>query len=225
MTPLSKKIWEGTAQFFVALAIFIFFPAGTLVYWQAWTYVAVFGISIIFINSYFLKHDPKLLQSRLNVGVTAEIEMSQKIIQGFASIFVILIIVISALDYRFHWSSVSSSGSIVADLIVAIGMYIVFLVFKENSFTSAIIETKKEQTVITTGPYSVVRHPMYSGALLAFFATPVGLGSWWAIVFSVLLTAILIIRVLDEEKYLTRNLQGYKEYLHKVHYRLIPFVW
>jgi protein-S-isoprenylcysteine O-methyltransferase Ste14 len=115
--------------------------------------------------------------------------------------------------------------SLLADGFVVLGLFVVFLVFKENSYTSATIEVDKEQTVVSTGPYRFVRHPMYSGALFMMLCTPVGLGSYWAIPCVLPLAATIVARLLDEEKFLTKNLPGYSDYLKKVRYRLIPFVW
>lgn len=225
MSVLEKETIRGTVIFVVALALMIFLPAGTLNYWQAWLYLLVFSLVITYIDWYLLRYDQKLLKSRMNVGVTAEKETSQKFIQGFSSVFVILIAITSGFDHRFGWSTISTLIILLADILVFIGLWIIFLVFKENSFTSAIVEVGKGQKVITTGPYSSVRHPMYAGSLLVFFATPVALGSWWGMIFSVCLTIMLIIRLLDEEKYLEKNLSGYKEYCRKVRYHLVPFVW
>jgi protein-S-isoprenylcysteine O-methyltransferase Ste14 len=111
------------------------------------------------------------------------------------------------------------------DVLVALGLYIVFHVFRENTFTSATIEVKDEQQVISTGPYAVIRHPMYSGAFIMLLGIPLALGSWWAFIFVFLLFAAIIWRLLEEEKFLSKNLPGYTGYRQKVRYRLIPFIW
>lgn len=115
--------------------------------------------------------------------------------------------------------------SLISDGFVAIGFYIVFLVFRENSYTRATIEVSAEQNVITSGPYAVVRHPMYAGAMLLLIFTPIPLGSWAGVPISILLILIIVARLLDEERFLKANLSGYEEYCQKVRYRLLPLLW
>jgi len=225
MKDLSKKAFQGLAQFAVILWLSIFLPAWSLQYWQGWIYWLVFLASILYITAYFLKNDPELIMRRMNVGVTAEKQKSQKIIQAIAGLCFVGLMIGSAIDHRLHPSQVSPLVVYLSDLLTALGFFIIFYVFKENSFTSSIIEVDKKQSVISTGPYAVIRHPMYFGALFLFFFTPFALDSHWGLVFSVLLTISLIVRLLDEEKYLIKHLHGYPEYLQKVKYRLIPFLW
>ena len=114
---------------------------------------------------------------------------------------------------------------IVGDVLVALGFFIVFLVFRENSYTAATIEVAADQQVISTGPYALVRHPMYAGALVMLFGTPLGLGSWWGLLMFVAMTAVIVMRLLAEERFLGQKLPGYTQYCQKVRYRLIPFIW
>ena len=225
MNNLNKKAWEGLIFFIVALAVLLFLPAGTLYYWQAWVYLILFSLSVIAITFYLMKKDPALLARRVNAGAAAEKEKSQKIIQFIAQFAFIAIFLIPAFDHRFVWSNVPAFITIIADIFVVFGFFIVFLVFKENSFTSAIIEVDKKQKVITTGPYSVIRHPMYSGALLMLAATSPALGSWWGLLAFILLTFVIVWRLLDEERYLSKNLSGYSEYCKKVRWRLFPLIF
>jgi protein-S-isoprenylcysteine O-methyltransferase Ste14 len=167
----------------------------------------------------------KLIEGRLKAGPSAEKEKKQKIIQTFASLFFILIIVVPALDHRFHWSDVPIQLVLVGDIFVLLGLLIVFLVFKENSYAAGVIEVSKEQKVISTGPYAIVRHPMYTGALLMLCFIPFALGSWWGVVFVFPMFVVIVLRLLDEENFLLKNLVGYKEYRQKTRYRLVPFVW
>ena len=134
-------------------------------------------------------------------------------------------LIVPGFDHRFHWSHVHTYLIVGADVVVLFGFVIVFFVFKENSYTSATIEVAANQYVISTGLYSVVRHPMYSGGLLLMFFTPLALGSWWALPFALPMFVVIILRLLDEEKVLLQSLTGYKEYCQKVHYRLIPRIW
>jgi len=135
------------------------------------------------------------------------------------------LIVVSALDHRFAWSPVPALGVISGDGLIILGFVFVFLVFKVNTFTSGIIEVAAGQEVISTGPYSLVRHPMYLGALILLMGIPMALGSWWGEIAMAPMIAVLVWRLLDEERFLVRNLPGYEEYRRKVTYRLAPFVW
>jgi protein-S-isoprenylcysteine O-methyltransferase Ste14 len=177
------------------------------------------------ITAYLIKYDQRLLASRVKAGPIAETQKGQKFIQSLASLFFIGLFIVPGLDFRFHWSDVPLVVSLLSDGLVILGFFIVFLVFKENSYTSAIIEVSNEQKVITGGPYSVVRHPMYAGATLLLLFTPLALGSWAAIPFPLPLIVVVAIRLLEEEKFLLANLSGYEDYCQKVRYRLIPFIW
>jgi protein-S-isoprenylcysteine O-methyltransferase Ste14 len=209
----------------VMLGLFLFVPAGSLNFWQAWVYSIVFFVSSATITLYIWKNDPALLERRSEIGVVEEKEKTQKFIQGFAYIGFILILVIPALDHRFSWSNVPYFIVILGDILVIAGLYLYFLVLKENTFASTTIEITTDQKVITTGPYSLVRHPMYLGALIMLFGTPLALGSWWGLIVLVLYVFALVTRIRDEEKFLSKNLQGYDEYRQKVRYRLIPLLW
>jgi len=225
MKNLTGQAFLGLIPLLVMLAIFLFLPGWTLDYWQAWIFLAVFSVSVFLITLYFLKKDPRLIERRLKAGPSAEQERSQKIIQGLAAIFFILPFIVSSIDHRLGWSTVPTFVVFLGDILVAVGLYIVFLVFRENTFTSATIEVSEEQKVISTGPYAVIRHPMYSGAFIMLLGIPLALGSWWAFIFVFLLFAAIVWRLLEEEKFLANNLPGYKSYHQKVRYRLIPFIW
>jgi len=207
----------------VWLALFI--PAGKLIYWQGWLYWIVFFSFVTTISLYFIRKDPGLISSRVKVGPTAETKRTQKISQVFAAIFFVLLLLIPPLDFRFGWSHVPFSLVLISDAFVAIGLVIIFLVFRQNTFASAIIEVKTEQKVVSTGVYSIVRHPMYSGALLLLFFTPVALGSFWGLLAFFPLLAVICFRLSDEEKTLLVKLNGYEEYCKKTRYRLIPHIW
>ena len=207
------------------LALALFFSAGTLSYWQAWVYLAVFSVCVILITLYLTKYDQRLLASRVQAGPIAETRKSQQIIQSLASLFFLALFIVPGLDFRLHWSSVPPVISLIADGLVALSLYLVFLVFRENTYTSATIEVADEQKVISSGPYSLVRHPMYAGAFLLLLVTPVALGSWIGTLFALPVMLVIVVRLLDEERFLAAHLQGYTEYRQRVRYRLVPFIW
>jgi protein-S-isoprenylcysteine O-methyltransferase Ste14 len=225
MGNLMVRTVLGFAFLMVVMALAFFAPAGSLSFWQAWVYLADFGLCTILITAYLIKYDQALLAGRVKGGPVAETQRSQQVIQSLASLFFIGLFIIPGLDFRFGWSNVPPILSLLADVFVAIGFYIVFLVFKENTYTRATIEVSAGQTVITSGPYSVVRHPMYAGASVLLIFTAIGLGSWVAVPFAIPLILVIVARLLDEEKFLLANLRGYEDYRQKVHYRLIPFIW
>lgn len=225
MNDVNKKAVEGLIFFIIGLALLLFLPAGTIFYGQAWVYLILFSISVTAITLYLMRKDPALLARRLSVGVKAEKEKSQKLIQFIAQFAFIEVFLVSALDYRFTWSRVPLAITLLADIVAVVGFFIVFLVFKENSFTSATIEVDKKQQVISTGPYAIIRHPMYSGALIMLAATPLALDSWWGLLSIIPMTFVIVWRLLNEENYLSKNLQGYKEYCKKVRWRLLPKVY
>jgi protein-S-isoprenylcysteine O-methyltransferase Ste14 len=225
MNNLGKKAFSGLIFLVFVLGLALFFPAGTLNYWQAWAYIVIFVMSAGAITLYLMKNDTALLERRLTAGPTGEKEKTQKIIQSIAQLVFISFYLLSGFDHRYAWSNVPVPVVIAGDILVACGFYIVFLVFKENSFTSATIEVDDKQKVISTGPYRIVRHPMYSGALIMLVGTPMALGSWWALTAFILIAAVIVWRLLDEERFLSANLYGYTEYCSKVQSRLIPGIF
>jgi protein-S-isoprenylcysteine O-methyltransferase Ste14 len=225
MNNLFRKAILGFIQLLVILGILLFLPAGSIKFWQAWVYLAVFFGCAFFLTVYLVKYDQKLLESRLNAVATGEKEKSQKIIQAFVMLFSIGLFVTSGLDFRFQWSQAPVYATFLANIFVALGFLITFFVFRENSYASAIIEVADEQPVISTGPYGIVRHPMYAGALLLFLFTPIALGSFWALLFFIPLSIVIVLRLLDEEKFLSENLPGYQEYCQKIQNRLVPLIW
>jgi protein-S-isoprenylcysteine O-methyltransferase Ste14 len=225
MTELNKKASQGLVELIVVMAALTFLPAWTFEYWQAWILLAVFFACTLAIDLYLVKNDPKLLERRLKAGPGSEKEKSQQIIQAMAIVAFVTIFVFSALDHRFGWSPVPPFVSILGDVLVALGLYFVFLVFKENTFTSGIIEVGDDQKVVATGPYALVRHPMYIGALVMLVGVPLALGSLWGLLTIVPMVFVLVIRLLDEERFLAKNLAGYSEYQSKVRYHLVPLIW
>lgn len=222
---IERKMLEGTAQFLVALALLIFLPAWSLSYWRGWLFLIVFAACVVAMNAYLLKFDPALAERRMKAGPGAEKEPEQKRIQAIAGIFFFLLAPVSALDHHYGWSSVPAHLSLLGNGVMVIGFALVLAVFKENSFASATIETTETQRVVSTGPYSVVRHPMYSGALLIVAGVPLALGSFWGLLVSAAITATIVWRLLHEEKYLRRHLTGYGAYAMRTRYRLLPGIF
>jgi protein-S-isoprenylcysteine O-methyltransferase Ste14 len=225
LSKIAAKTTLGFANLIAVLAIALFAPAWTFRFWQALVYLLLFASSSAAITVYLWKHDQGLLSRRVSAGPIAEKSRAQQIIQLFASIGFLAILVVPSLDHRFSWSHVPLWIVLAGDLLVVLGFYIVFKVFSVNTFTSATIEVNEQQTVISAGPYAFVRHPMYSGALIMLLGTPLALASWWGLIAFVIMVAVIVIRLLDEEKLLLANLPGYAEYVAKVRYRLMPYVW
>jgi len=225
MRSLNIKAFGGLIFLLLVMTLIIFISAGSLNYWQGWSFLAVFGGSALIITLYLMKKDPRLLERRVQAGPTAEKGKIEKIIQSIASLGFIGMLLVPALGYRFHWATVSFPLEIVGDFLVALGFLIIFFVFKENSFASGTIEIAKDQKVISTGLYALVRHPMYFGALFLFIGMSLSLGSWWSLLVYLIIMPALIWRLFDEENLLTKKLPGYSEYRRKVKYHLIPYIW
>jgi protein-S-isoprenylcysteine O-methyltransferase Ste14 len=222
---LNVKAWLSLFVLGVVMGLLLFVPAGTVTYWQAWVYLSIFMGASFQTTLYLMRRDPALLARRMRGGPTAEKRTPQKLIMLVASAGFIALLVVSALDRRFGWSEVPLGVVILGDLLVLTGFYFIFLVYRENTYASAVIELAEDHQVISTGPYAVVRHPMYASALLYVIGTPLALGSYWGTAALAAMTPFLIWRLLDEEQLLARDLRGYREYQQKVRHRLVPFVW
>ena len=192
--------------------------------WRATVFGLVFlgfSLPILF---YLLTH-PALLRRRVHGGPVAEKEASQKIIVALLILCLLALSAVLQLDYHFGWSHVPVPIVLIGDLLVASGLVLVWLVLRANPFAAATVTVEPEQTVISTGPYALIRHPMYSGGLLLFLGIPFALGSWWGIVLFVPLLVLILWRLKQEERYLSIHLPGYRNYCAKVTHRLIPFIW
>jgi len=201
----------------VLLAMFLL-PAGTFAYWEAWLYLAVLLTPMFLVLFYLLKNDPGLLERRMRMR---EKEREQKLIIKISYVYFLL----PGFDKRFGWSDVPVAVVIAADLLVLLGYGIFFLVLKENSYASRIVEVEQEQEVISSGPYAIVRHPMYLGVSLMYILTPLALGSYWAMIPSLLIIPLLVVRIMNEESVLRRDLTGYPQYMQKTKYRFLPGIW
>lgn len=204
----------------------IFIPAWTLAYWRGWALFLTLSISTTLATIYIALHDRKLLESRLHGGPTAETSPAQKVITAIGMVAFVLAIVIMVLDHRFGWSpEVPAWLSILGNVLGALGVLVYFLVVRENRHAAAAVTVVEGQSVVSTGPYSVIRHPMYTGALLTCIGMPLALGSWWGLLFVPLFVGWFAWRLLDEEKFLRASLHGYEEYTHTTRYRLVPYIW
>lgn len=225
---MSKLIFQTARTFLLgalALGAFLFIPAWTLNYWQAWLFILVFMTSSTANSVYLAIRNPQLLERRKKGGPMGEQSKTQKVIISAAVVTDAVVWVFCALDHRFGWSALPPFVSLVGDVLVALGFLIDFFVFKENSYASSTVQIFEGQKVISTGPYALVRHPMYVGVLVMGIGAPLALGSWWGLVVYALTTPILIWRILDEEQHLKNDLPGYREYTQTVRYRLVPYLW
>jgi protein-S-isoprenylcysteine O-methyltransferase Ste14 len=222
---LGARAWLALAIVAGVMGALLFGTAGTTQYWQAWVYVSIFLGASALTTFYLMKKDRALLARRMRGGPMFEKEGTQRIIMVFTSLGFIALLVVPALDRRFGWSAVPVWAVVLGDLLVAIGFYLIFLVYRENSFTAATIEVAPDQKVIATGPYAIVRHPMYASGSLYIIGTPLALGSYWGFVALAAMMPFLLWRLVDEERILTRDLPGYTEYRQRVRHRLVPMVW
>jgi protein-S-isoprenylcysteine O-methyltransferase Ste14 len=188
-------------------------------------FLIVFGVSADLIGVYLAVKDPALLERRLRVGPGAETRPAQKAIISVAFVGFFALIIVSALDHRFAWSDVPVWVSVLGNGLVALGLMIDLRVFRENSFGASTIRTMEGQRVISTGPYAVVRHPMYAGVVILLLGMPLALGSYWGLLFMFINVPVLMLRILDEETMLRGELPGYESYAQRVRYRLVPGIW
>jgi|SRR5262245_46718213 len=209
----------------IYMGAMLFLPAGTLDYWEAWFFIAVIFACSVVITIWLMLNDPRLLERRLKIGPAAEKEPAQKGIVAFALLSFAGLGILSAFDRRFGWSDVPTSVVILGGILIALSYIVFYLVLRENTYAASTIQVEENQRVISTGPYALVRHPMYTGALISMIGIPLALGSWWGLLMFIPSAAGIIWRLLDEEKFLSRNLAGYTEYKNKVRYRLIPVAW
>jgi protein-S-isoprenylcysteine O-methyltransferase Ste14 len=210
---------------FAAFLLMVFWPAGTFNYWQGWAFIAVFATATLLPSIYLAATNPAALKRRMQAGPAAETRPLQKVIITVAFLSIGTMIVVSALDFRFGWSSVPAAISIAGDVLVAVGLLISMITTIQNGYAAANINVESDQTVVSTGFYALVRHPMYFGNVVLMIGIPLALGSYWGLLFVIPGLGVLATRILDEEKVLAHELTGYREYEQRVHYRLVPGVW
>jgi len=221
-SQLARLVISRVTGFLVVMSLLFFIPAGTWNYWQAWMFMGTLLLVATINILYLLKNDPALLERRMRMR---EREGQQRKIVGVSLIFFLLSYLLPGFDQRYGWSQMPAWVAILGDVIVVAGFLFVLWVFKTNTYTSRIVEVETGQMVISNGPYAIVRHPMYVGAFLVYAASPLALGSYWAVLPGLMILPVLIFRILDEEKLLLRDLPGYREYTQKVKYRLLPGIW
>ena len=206
----------------VFLPLFFLLTGGSLGWWEAWTYCAVLLVPMAIFVLRMLRKDPDFLESRLKLR---EKERTQQRVVSWGMPIFLALMLLPGLDRRFAWSAIPTPAVVAAQVLALAGYLGVLWVFSVNRWAGRTVETRPGQVVITTGPYAIVRHPMYTSVLLLYLATPVALGSWWAMIPAVLCVALLVVRIGSEEEVLVRELPGYAEYRARVRYRLLPGVW
>lgn len=216
----ATSVW-GVASWVLILLL----PAGTVNYWQAWLFIAVFTAATVIPTIYIGRTNPAALQRRIHAGPRAEPRKSQKIIITGSFLTLFAVMVFSALDHRFGWSPVPAWLCVVGDALVAAGLGIAMLVIVQNSYAAATVRVEPGQQVASGGLYRFVRHPMYVGNVIMMIGIPLALDSYWGLLFVIPGAAVLALRIVDEEKLLTRELTGYREYTQRVRYRLVPYIW
>ena len=219
---LARTVWTRLLLGIPALGALLFIPAGTLAYWEAWLYLAILLIPMFCVFRYLLKNDPQLLARRMQMR---EREVAQRRIIAVSSLYFLVVFTLPGFDHRWDWSDVPPLVVITADLVVMLGYGMFFLVLRENQYAARTIRVEQGQRVISSGPYALVRHPMYLGVTLMYLASPLALGSYWALLPALLIVPILVARIINEEKVLERDLAGYREYKQITRYRLLPGVW
>jgi protein-S-isoprenylcysteine O-methyltransferase Ste14 len=225
-TESNGKLFINTLiRYFLALllvGLLIFLPAGSFKFWNGWLYIVTVFIPMFFVLIYLFVKDPDLLKKRMKMK---EREKSQRVYLILSIAVFIITYIVPGLDYRFQWSDVPIIIIILSTCIVLVGYLMFFMVMKQNSYASRIVEIQTGQKLIDTGLYAVVRHPMYSAAIILYGFSPLVLGSFYALIPMVFIPVLLIIRIINEEKVLINGLKGYDSYMKKVKYRLFPFIW
>lgn len=219
---LARLALTRVVMMVVVLGALFFGAAGTLAYWEAWLYLPVLLTPVVLVGVYLYRHDPERLARRMR---TREREVQQQRIIGLSVIWFLVTFALPGLDHRWGWSHVSWPLVIVADLLVLAGYAVFAWVLRENRFLARTVAVDADQAVIATGPYAIVRHPMYAGVTLLYLATPVALGSWWALIPAAAIVPLLVARIINEEQVLARELAGYEDYRQVTRWRLLPGVW
>jgi protein-S-isoprenylcysteine O-methyltransferase Ste14 len=224
-SSLESRLWRSNAREFGLQAVVLFAAAGTFRYWQAWTVLALRLVPYIFANVYLIRHDRELLRRRLAIEEDGETETVHKVFFALIVLVALALMLVAGLDRRFGWSHVPLLVELGACAVTTGGVFLIYRVFRENTYCSSVVEVHENQTVVRTGPYRLVRHPMYSASLLGAGALPLALGSYVAALCIVPLVALLVVRIRAEERFLSNGLPGYAAYMQATPKRLIPGIW
>lgn len=219
---LKKTVFTRFSFVFLIMGLVFFLSSGTIRYWEAWAYLITIAVPMVIFGTYMFKHNPKFLERRMKIK---EKRKKQHLIQTIGMLPFLLVYILPGFDKRFGWSFVPIPIALTGLALVLLGYLMILYVFITNIYASRVVEVEEEQRVITAGPYALVRHPMYVGVIFFYSITPIALGSYWAMIPSLLIIPILVFRIIDEEKELLENLAGYREYMKKVKYRLVPWLW
>lgn len=220
-----KLFLNALAKFLIGLllvGLLIFLPAGTLAYPGGLLFLCLLFIPMLLMGIVMLARARDLLAKRLDAK---EKQAAQKGVQSLAGLVFMAGFVLAGLDFRFGWSDMPLPVVIAASVIFLIGYGLYAEVMRENAYLSRTVKVEEGQTVISTGLYGIVRHPMYLASVLMFLSIPLVMGSWYALIPFAFYPLLMVVRILDEEKLLTAELSGYEEYKRKVKYRMIPFIW
>ena len=220
-----KLVMEALTKFTCGLllvGLLIFLPAGTLSYTYGWLFVGLLFIPMLIAGFVMLAKSPEFLKKRLDAK---EKQGTQKGVVAFSGLMFIAGFVVAGLDFRFGWSHMPTWVIIAASVLFLIAYGLYAEVMRENAYLSRTVKVEEGQTVVDTGLYGIVRHPMYAVTILLFLVIPLILGSWYGLIAFAFYPAIIIVRLKDEEALLTKELPGYAEYKQKVKYRIIPFIW
>lgn len=224
MKTIGKGLLSATLGL-IAFGVLLFVPAGTLHYWQAWVFIAVFALSTWIPSMYLIRTNPAALERRMRFGPTAETRTLQRVVIAIIFICFPAMFVVSVLDHRLGWSAVPTPVCLLGDALVTIGLTLAMMVVIQNGYAAANVTVEAGQTLVSTGLYGLVRHPMYTGNVILMVGVPLALGSYWGLVFVAPGLIVLALRIRDEERLLTQELSGYREYTTQVRYRLLPYVW
>ena len=220
-----KLLFEAIVKFACGLllvGLLIFLPAGTFCYTYGWLFAGLLFVPMLIAGFVMLFKSPEFLKKRLDAK---EKQATQKGVLAFSGLMFIAGFIVAGLDFRFGWSYMPDWVVIAASLLFLIAYGLYAEVMRENAYLSRTIKVEEGQKVVDTGLYGIVRHPMYAVTILLFLMIPLILGSWYALIAFAFYPAIIVVRLKDEEKLLTRELSGYAEYKQKVKYRIIPFIW
>lgn len=207
---------------FIMVCLLIFLPAGSMNFLNGWIFIALLFVPMLILGIVMFIKSPELLKSRLDAK---EDENTQKSVVAFSAIIFIVGFVVAGLDFRFGLSDVPLIVVMISLVVLLVSYALYAEVMRENEYLSRTIKVVDNQKVVDTGFYSIVRHPMYAVTLLLFLSIPLVLGSWWSFLCFLLYIPVIVVRILNEEKILEEQLEGYKEYKTRIKYRLIPFVW